>query len=196
MSIPLGDGAAVCGQHESEAGSAAHVEEAGAVGYAGGVQDGLEQRAVVRLGQVGPGLGSLGSRVHPDLAELAQVDHDAAVAGTVPGHRVAAAPDGDQQVVGARVADGFGHLVCGPGPRDQGRPTVVHGVPDGAGGIVPGFARADHLASESWNDGGWHNPSQVAVTLRIGQRDGYLPGHAAGQCQFSADLSVSRASCR
>jgi hypothetical protein len=45
------------GQDQGEAGPAAHVEEAGAIAYPRSVQDGLEQRAVVRLGEVGPGPG-------------------------------------------------------------------------------------------------------------------------------------------
>jgi hypothetical protein len=47
--------AALGGQHQGEAGSAAYVEQPGTGADARGVQHGLEQRAVVCLGQVGPG---------------------------------------------------------------------------------------------------------------------------------------------
>ena len=50
-----GDGAEIFGQHEGETGAAAHVEQAGARADARGVQDRLEQRLVVRLGQLRPG---------------------------------------------------------------------------------------------------------------------------------------------
>jgi hypothetical protein len=56
--VQAGDyGSALPGQNEGETGSAAHVEDAGARADAGGVEDGLEQRGVVRLGQVCPSLG-------------------------------------------------------------------------------------------------------------------------------------------
>jgi len=51
-----GDGASLFRQHQGKAGAAAHVEQAGTRADAGGVQDRLEQRPVVRLGQVRPGL--------------------------------------------------------------------------------------------------------------------------------------------
>jgi hypothetical protein len=50
-----GDGASLFRQHQGKAGAAAHVEHAGTRADAGGVQDRLEQRPVVRLGQVRPG---------------------------------------------------------------------------------------------------------------------------------------------
>jgi hypothetical protein len=46
--------AALGGQHQREPGSAAHVEHASTRADACGVEHGLEQRAVVRLGQVRP----------------------------------------------------------------------------------------------------------------------------------------------
>ena len=49
--------AALGGQDEGEPGAAAHVEDGRARADGGGVEDGLEQRAVVRLGQLRPGPG-------------------------------------------------------------------------------------------------------------------------------------------
>jgi hypothetical protein len=49
--------AAFCGQREGQPGAAAHVEDGRSRTDGGSVEDGFEQRAVVRLGQFGPGQG-------------------------------------------------------------------------------------------------------------------------------------------
>ena len=54
MSIPADDGAALCREHERQPRAAADVEHAGARADAGCVEHGLEQRPVVRLGELAP----------------------------------------------------------------------------------------------------------------------------------------------
>jgi hypothetical protein len=73
------DGAAPGGQHEGEAGAAADVEQAGAGADVPGVEDRLEQRLVVGLGQVGPGPGVGAPQAALDLGGGA--DHTGTSAG-------------------------------------------------------------------------------------------------------------------
>ena len=68
-----GDGAEIFGQHEGEAGAAAHVEQARTRAGSRGVQDRLEQRPVVRLGQVRPGLRVGAPQAALDLCGGAEV---------------------------------------------------------------------------------------------------------------------------
>ena len=60
-----------------------------------------------------------GDRVHGHLVHRAQVDDQATVAGAEPGQAVPAAPDRDDQALGAGVADGGRHVPGGRAPRDQ-----------------------------------------------------------------------------
>ena len=100
--------------------------------------------------------GPLRLGVNPYVAELTQVDDEAVVADAVPGHRVPAAAHGDEQALGAGVANRGGYVRCRSRLGDQGRPAVVHGVPDGAGGIVADLVRADYRAGEIRDGGRWH----------------------------------------
>ncbi len=56
MSMPARHRAALARQHERQAAAAADVEHARAVAHLRGVEHRLEQRPVVRLGEVGPRL--------------------------------------------------------------------------------------------------------------------------------------------
>ena len=73
--------AALCGQYEGQPGAAAHVEDGRSRTDGGGVEDGLEQRPVVRLGQVRPGPGVGAPQATLDLGRGA--DHAGAAAGSM-----------------------------------------------------------------------------------------------------------------
>src|SRR6185312_6775444 len=73
--------AALRGQDERQPGAAAHVEDGRARADRGGLEDGLEQRPVVRLGQVRPGPGVGAPQTALDLGRGA--DHAGAMAGSM-----------------------------------------------------------------------------------------------------------------
>ena len=73
MSTPTGYRAAFCGQDEGQTGAAADVEDGHSRADGGGVEDGFEQRAVVRFGQVGPGPGVGAPQAALDLGGGADV---------------------------------------------------------------------------------------------------------------------------
>ena len=76
-----GYGTALLGQDEGEPGAAAHVEYGRSRAGRGGVEDGLEQRAVVRLGQLRPRPGVGAPQAPLDLGRGA--DHAGATAGSM-----------------------------------------------------------------------------------------------------------------
>jgi hypothetical protein len=69
------DGTASGGQGDGEAGAAADVEQAGAAGHLGSVEDRLEQGAVMGFGQVGPGPGIGAPQAALDLGGGAEPAH-------------------------------------------------------------------------------------------------------------------------
>ena len=79
-----------------------------------------------------------------DVSELRQVDDDRPVADGVPGDAVAAAADGDRELVLAREADGGDHVGRPGTADDERRSPVDHPVPDAARLVVPGLAGSDH----------------------------------------------------
>ena len=88
-----------------------------------------EERAAVRPGDAR-------HRIHGDAAHPRQVHDEAAVTARVTGGAVAAGADGQGEVVLAREADGGGDVRVGRRPDDDGRPTIVDGVPQPAGLVV------------------------------------------------------------
>ncbi|HJZ25009.1 MAG TPA: hypothetical protein VJ370_01925, partial [Streptosporangiaceae bacterium] len=78
-----GDRAEIFGQHEGETGAAANIEQAGARAYLCRVEDRLEQRLVVRLGQVRPRARVGAPQAALDLGGGADAAHGAAVAGAL-----------------------------------------------------------------------------------------------------------------
>jgi hypothetical protein len=106
-------------------------------------------RTVQRAEQC-PALDSSGAagRIHVHPVHPGEVDHESALGDGVADDAVSAALDADLQVVLPGMAD-RGHDV--PGVRachdDAGVP-VDHGVPDRAGGVVPGVAGPDDLARD------------------------------------------------
>ena len=75
------DGTASGGQGEGEAGAAADVEQAGAAGHLGSVEDRLEQRLVVGFGQVSPSPGVGAPQAALDLGGGAETAHAAVIRG-------------------------------------------------------------------------------------------------------------------
>ena len=110
----------------------------------------LVRRAV----DLAPGAASTGAhgarlRVDLDVLQQRQVDHDAVVDRSETGAVVAAAADGEQQVVVARERDHPCHLIRRCGPGDQCRPLVDHRVVDAARLVVLGVVGADQATPES-----------------------------------------------
>jgi FtsP/CotA-like multicopper oxidase with cupredoxin domain len=87
-------------------------------------------------------------RVHSGAAHAREVDHHPVVAGGVARHAVAAAANGDDEVVLPREADGRDDVGGSGRPHDQGRTTVDETVPDDAGALVSRIAGPNHLAGE------------------------------------------------
>ena len=81
-------------------------------------------------------------RVDDDGAHLGEVDHQAVVAERPAGDVVAAAAHRDEDVVGAGEVDGGDHVGRVAAADDQAGVAVDRGVPDPAGGVVVGVARA------------------------------------------------------
>ena len=101
-----------------------------------------EQRAAAHAG--GAPLGIDVGAAHPR-----EVDHDAVVAGREAGDAVAAAPDGDDELLLTGEAEGRDDVVGACRPHDQRGPTVDHAVPDRARLVVAGVVGAHDLARES-----------------------------------------------
>ena len=101
-----------------------------------------EQRAAAHAG--GAPLGIDVGAAHPR-----EVDHDAVVAGREAGDAVAAAPDGDDELLLTGEAEGRDDVVGARRPHDQRGPTVDHAVPDRARLVVAGVVGAHDLARES-----------------------------------------------
>ncbi len=86
--------------------------------------------------------------VDAHAAHLAEVDHHATVDGREAGHAVAAAPDGDRQVVRASESDCGNDVRGAVGADDHGRPPAgVRPVPDLARLGVALVRRRQHLSS-------------------------------------------------
>jgi hypothetical protein len=120
-----------------------------------------EQGATGGRGHPAPG-------VDPDLGHGRQVDDDAAVAGREPGVAVAAAPDGDQQLLVAGEADGRDHVVGAGAAGDHRRVAVGGGVPDRPGPVVAGVAGEHHLALEPFAEGGERGEAWHGATVPVG----------------------------
>ena len=100
-----------------------------------------EERATVHPGR------ALGG-VDPHAVHPRQVDDDPVVAGREAGDAVAAAADGDRELLLTPEADGGDHVVGIRGPGDQLRVAIDHPVPDDAGVVVPRIVAADDLPGE------------------------------------------------
>ena len=92
-----------------------------------------------------------------DRVQLAQVDHQAAVADGRARRVVRAAAHGHLQPVLARVADGRGHVGGRRAPRDHRGPPVDPGVPHPPPVVEPGIAGRD--------DGSFHHRAKVPDPL-------------------------------
>ncbi len=93
-----------------------------------------------------PGGARLG--VDVDAADRCEVDHDPVVAGGEAGDAVAAAADGDDELLLAGEAERSDDVVSAGRLHDQRRPPVDRAVPDRARRVVAGVVRADHFARE------------------------------------------------
>ena len=78
-----------------------------------------------------------------------QVDQDAVIARRETRDAVAAAPDGDQQILLAGEPKSRGDVTDVGRPGDQRRVSVDEPVPDDPGGVVARVARTDDLAVET-----------------------------------------------
>ena len=100
----------------------------------------------VHVGQGRPGFDGHESVFHIDLhtAQLAQIQHEAAVDSAVAGNVVPAAADGQRQAgAPGRVQDGI-NVSDGARPDDRPRPHVDHAVPYRPGLVVRRILRFDH----------------------------------------------------
>ena len=94
---------------------------------------------------------------------------------------MAAATDGDEQLVGAGETYGLHHVRCAATARDECRATVEGSVPDPARAIVPALAREQQLTAQA--------RTQIHD---IGARQNRLLAVAANDRQFSGHLRSSR----
>ena len=88
-------------------------------------------------------------RIDMHVAQLGQVDHEAAVGDRGAGHIVPAAADGDGEVVSASERHALAHVRHPGAARDQGRVAVDHAVPHAAGLVVAAVAGPDQLAGQT-----------------------------------------------
>ena len=105
-----------------------------------------EQRAALD-----PGASS--DRVDPNAVQRGQIDHQAVRRDGEAGHVVPAAAYPDLQVEFAGQAHRGHHVGDARGLHDHPRAAVNHGVPDGAGRVVPRVARGEEVGrrSEGWS---------------------------------------------
>ena len=108
-------------------------------------------RRVVELGEqrAAAHAGGAPLRIDVGAAHPREVDHDAVVAGREAGDAVAAAPNGDDQLLLTGEAECRDDVVGARRPHDQRRPAVDHAVPDRARCVVAWVVGADDLARES-----------------------------------------------
>ena len=108
-------------------------------------------RGVVELGEqrAAAHAGSAPLGIDVGAAHAREVDHDAVVARREAGDAVAAAPNGDDELLLTGEAEGCDDVVGAGRPHDQRRPTVDHAVPDCARSVVAGVVGAHDLARES-----------------------------------------------
>ena len=88
-------------------------------------------------------------RIDADAFHRRQVDDQAIVAGTEPAAVVAAAANGGQQIVGARIVHGGDHVRHVDASHDERRPLVDHPVVDHASGLVRLVAGLDDGAAHA-----------------------------------------------
>lgn len=87
-------------------------------------------------------------RVDADALHGSEVDDEAIVAGAETRHAVAAAADGQQDVVVTREGHRRHHVGCVDCLDDQAGPAVVHGVVDRSCRVEPIVARPDQRAAK------------------------------------------------
>ena len=87
-------------------------------------------------------------RIDADALHGPEVDDEAIVAGAETRHAVAAAADGQQDVVRAGEIDRRHHVGRVAGLDDQSRAAVVHGVVDRSCRVEPIVARPDQRAAK------------------------------------------------
>jgi hypothetical protein len=107
-------------------------------------------RGRVELAPVGTALGAHGALVGVDLdlVHRAQVDADAVIADGVALDAVAAAVDGDDEAVGARVADRRDDVLRARTSRDERGAAVDHAVEDASCVVVSGVPGAEDGAGQ------------------------------------------------
>jgi len=81
------------------------------------------------------------------VADGGEVDYQAVVADAKAAGVVAAAADGDDQVIFVRVLDAGDHIGDVGDAGDELRPAVDHAVVDFSGVVVTGRGRFDHLSA-------------------------------------------------
>ena len=106
---------------------------------------------VVELGEKRAAAYAGGTLLGIDVctAHPREVDHDTVVAGREAGDAVAAAADGDDELLLTGEAERSDDVVGVGRPNDQRRATVDHAVPDRARRVVTGVVRAHDLTGES-----------------------------------------------
>ncbi len=87
--------------------------------------------------------------INVDAVHGAQIDADAGVDQRGAGDAMAAAVDGEGDVLLAGDVDGGGDVVGARGPGDHGRAPVDHPVEQGPRLVVGGIGRAQQLPSET-----------------------------------------------
>ncbi len=160
----LGTDEVVTGQSvaASEIADAAAERQAG---HSRGRDDAARGGQAVLVGrgvEVAPGGSTLHPRgalcgVHADAPHPGQVGDDSIVDGSEARHAMAAAADGQGQLVLSRVVDRSRDITSILGTDDRRRPTVDHGVVDGSCVVVAIIGRGDDRAADAFTqllDGG------------------------------------------
>ena len=89
------------------------------------------------------------ARVDENAPHPGQIDHDSVVAQRTPGDVVAAAPDGNQQVVRAREPDRMDDIGGSTAPDDHAWTLLDAGIPDPPRAIIVGVRWQDHPAGDA-----------------------------------------------
>ena len=118
--------------------------------------------------QPGPGVRDPLDRIDGHVLHAREVEHDPPVADCVPRDAVAAAADGQHEVVIAGVPDPRCDVARVPASDDRQRSPVDHRVEHGAGVVVPRIVGADHVGGDvgGRDHGGLLAPSVIRVSTR------------------------------